>query len=140
MKIGAEALNVPSIRTALGREAYGWPAFEEAFGPKTTDRCEQWLDTAVADFEALQRARADKLIREDEEAALGIASKGNGEDKTVGLFQKAAYYKNAKEYIKRRHLAQNEFTLLHHQVYRGPVLRHSAEPIQAANFRSAVAF
>ena len=26
------------------------------------------------------------------------------------------------------------------QVYCGPVLRHSAEPIQAANFRSAVAF
>jgi hypothetical protein len=25
-------------------------------------------------------------------------------------------------------------------VYRGPVLRHSAELIQAANFRSAVAF
>ena len=25
-------------------------------------------------------------------------------------------------------------------VYCGPVLRHSAEPIQAANFRSAVAF
>ena len=27
-----------------------------------------------------------------------------------------------------------------YQVYCGPVLRHSAEPIQAANFRSAVAF
>ena len=26
------------------------------------------------------------------------------------------------------------------QLYCGPVLRHSAEPIQAANFRSAVAF
>jgi hypothetical protein len=26
------------------------------------------------------------------------------------------------------------------EVYCGPVLRHSAEPIQAANFRSAVAF
>ena len=26
------------------------------------------------------------------------------------------------------------------EVYRGPVLRHSAELIQAANFRSAVAF
>ena len=27
-----------------------------------------------------------------------------------------------------------------HTLYCGPVLRHSAEPIQAANFRSAVAF
>ena len=27
-----------------------------------------------------------------------------------------------------------------HLLYCGPVLRHSAEPIQAANFRSAVAF
>ena len=26
------------------------------------------------------------------------------------------------------------------ELYCGPVLRHSAEPIQAANFRSAVAF
>ena len=30
--------------------------------------------------------------------------------------------------------------MLFARLYRGPVLRHSAEPIQAANFRLAVAF
>ena len=35
-------------------------------------------------------------------------------------------------------LGAKRLELLH--VYRGPVLRHSAELIQAANFRSAVAF
>jgi hypothetical protein len=47
------------------------------------------------------------------------------------------------EYNSEHHrslMEANEFMILRSSVYCGPVLRHPAGPIQAANFRSAVAF
>jgi len=41
---------------------------------------------------------------------------------------------------KKLHLSSAGRLLLDYAVYCGPVLRHPAGPIQAANFRSAIAF
>ena len=56
------------------------------------------------------------------------------------VFRRCVARYSGEHRVKRFSCLDQYLCLAFAQLYRGPVLRHSAELIQAANFRSAVAF